>query len=84
MDSLALNSEDGLLYWLVSKASLVVAAKVTCTVELCYKTTLVNRDVEEDTNQLVSGLFYFLLSCRKCVYYANFSTINDQTTCCVY
>ena len=61
MDSLALNSEDGLLYWLVSKASLVVAAKVTCTVELCYKTTLVNRDVEEDTNQLVSLLFIILL-----------------------
>ena len=62
MDSLALNSEDGLLYWLVSKASLVVAAKVTCTVELCYKTTLVNRDVEEDTNQLVSYFTFYCLA----------------------
>ncbi|KAL5267736.1 hypothetical protein ACHWQZ_G004694 [Mnemiopsis leidyi] len=56
VDSLALNSKDGLLYWLVSRASLVVAAKVSCTVQLCYKTIVVNRDLEDDTNQLeVSG-----------------------------
>ena len=53
MDGLAVNSADGLLYWLISKASLLVAAKVTCTVELCYRSTIVNRDLEEDTQNMV-------------------------------
>ena len=53
MDGLAVNSADGLLYWLISKASLLVAAKVTCTVELCYRSTIINRDLEEDTQKLV-------------------------------
>lgn len=53
VDSISVNSEDGLLYWLDAKASLIIAAKTSCSQDHCLRTSLVNEHIDPYSRFLV-------------------------------